>query len=186
MDILTGIDVSRFPRELLFGPPDNQVDLGSVVMGLRSTFDSWAREGLVKKHSSFGFAVADPSSRFMDYNNPYDFVWFVVGWGEEGDRYIANAVRKLRSALRFHRDTLDLRLSMPEGFQDTVPSVDENGEFPWGDFPWGGATFVRVGGITLPCSVSTLKEVEDDAAAKTIGGHIGATMLRVDHPSEFG
>jgi hypothetical protein len=33
--------------------------------------------------------------------------------------------------------------------------------------------------------VSALKEVEDDAAAKSIGGHVGATMLKIGNPDEF-
>jgi hypothetical protein len=78
-----------------------------------------------------------------------------------------------------------LRQSEPHSFEQVVAQQEEDGSFRWGDFPWGGATFVTVGKHILPCAVSALKEVEDDAAAKAIAGHVGATMLKLDNPNEF-
>lgn len=183
------IDVSRFSREAIFGNGQNKINLASIVYNLRDTLSRWARDGLVKEHQSFGFAIAHPNPHrpvhLDDRDDPYSIIWFVVGWGDEADRYVANAVRKLRPALRYQEDTLKLRIFRPDVFRDVVPSVDKDGNFPWGDFPWGGATFVRVGDLILPCAVSCLKEVEDDAAAKTIGGHIGSAMLQRYYPTEF-
>jgi hypothetical protein len=175
------LDVSRLPRESLY---EDTINLASVVLSMRPSIEDWATSGLVKPNNSFGFAMAFANEN-IPWDSPEAFVSFVVGWGPEGDRYIANAVRKLRAALRERLDTLTMRLEFPEKFQDNVESQEADGSFAWGDFPWGGATFVNVGDLTLPCSVSALKEVEDDAAAKSIGGHIGAAMLKVRNPKEF-
>lgn len=181
------LDVSRLPREAMYGEGPNRVDLASVVHELQNTFQLWVSTEMIKPYTSFGFAAAHPFYHHSNFgwDDPYGFTWFVVGWGDEGNRYIANAVRKLRPALRTKRDTLDLRLNDPHLFQDKVESAEADGTFAWGDFAWGGATFVRVGNLIIPCALSCLREVEDDAGAKTTGGHIGARMLKVDQPDVF-
>jgi hypothetical protein len=175
------LDVTRLPRQSLY---QGSINLASVVWGLRTTIDEWAASELVKPNDSFGFAMAN-ADKASSWDDPYAFVDFVVGWGPQADRYIANAVRKLRAALRTTLDTLFIRINNPDNFRDVVESQEADGSFAWGDFPCGGATFVRVGDLFLPCAVSALKEVEDDAAAKSIGGHVGAMMLKIRNPDEF-
>jgi hypothetical protein len=179
------LDVSRLPQQAFVG----LTNVASVIMTLRGAVDELARVGLVRQTQSFGFAAATPSSDPLmewEWDNPYQFTWFVAGWGPERDRFIANAVRKLRACLRTDMDTLTLRIKKPFDFQDVVDSVDEYGNFPWGDYAWGGATFVRAGHFVIPCAVSCLAEVEDDAVAKLMGGLLGNSLLRGTNPAEFG
>lgn len=178
------LDVTRLPRQALYGPEENAVDLAATAAGLREAVDSWAQTGYVKKNTSCGFAAAHPDS-FSDWDDPYKSTWFVAGWGPDADQYIANAVRKIRAVLRTRKDTLALRLTAPELFQDPVESKQADGGFPWGDFPWGGGTLVSVGNIVIPCAVSALWEVEDDAVAKAIGAFVATDMLRRDQPHMF-
>jgi hypothetical protein len=165
-------------------------DLAALVMEMGTTITDWARLGIITPSDSFGFAAAHPRSELVipasdgRWNNPYKFVWFVVGWGPDGDRYIANAVRKLRPLLRTSKDTLELRLDTSLNFRNVVQSVVD-GKFPWGDFPHGGGTLVRTGSIIIPCAADGFPEVENDFVAKTMGGRIGATMLQTDCPELF-
>jgi hypothetical protein len=181
------LNVSSLPREALYGPEGSQVDLASIVTGLRPIIDHMATDHIVKEHASFGFALAH--YHFTHWDDPQQFTWLVVGWGSDGDRYIANALCKLRATLREHCDTLSIRQQYPSlrHFRDVIETQkrDEDGLFAWGDFPWGGATLVHSGDFILPCAVSCLKEVEDDAVAKMIGGFIGAAMLKLDYPHKF-
>ena len=185
------LDVSRLPQEAFVGEGSARMRLESIPARLSGVVDDMARAGLIKANMSFGCAFAKPAEElswvgYEDWNDPYSFVWFVAGWGPDRDRYIANAVRKLRASLREDKDTLTLRIKCPGAFVDVVNSVDEDGSFPWGDFPWGGATFVHVGDIVIPTAVSCLREVEDDAIAKLLGGLVGAESLKIKMPEEFG
>lgn len=183
------LDVSRFPREALYGPADGkQVDLAQIVLGLRPTFDDWGGQGLIDQTDSFGFAMAKPDIDFSTlWIDPYQYVWFVAGWGPEGDRYIANAVRKLRPLLREGNDTLAIRqwLHGDRHFENVVNSQEPDGSFRWGDFPWGGATNLHMGNHELHAAVSCYKEVEDDPAAKVAAALVGMTMLKLDEPAKF-
>lgn len=160
----------------------------AMVIRLRYNIEQLADSKLIKYNRSFGFAASYPVMPGFTWDNwddPHDFVWFVCGWGPEGDRYIANAVRKLRPALRHGKDTMELRLTQPNAFERTVESQEADGSFAWGDFPWGGACLVNFGGVIYPMSVSCLREVEDDAVSKMIGGFTGAQHLKNTNPDEF-
>ncbi len=180
------LDVSSLPRVAFYGSGDEEIELATIVLELGDTILLWERTSMIIANDSFGFAMANP---FVDvsllWDDPYKFTWFTSGWGPDADRYIANAVRKLRAALRLGRDTLDLRITDPNAFIDIVDEQEPDGSFEWGDFPWGGATFVRVGDLVLPSAVSCLNEVEDDVVAKTISGHVGAKMLKLRDSAEF-
>lgn len=181
------LDVSRLPTEAPYGPEGAQIDLASAVVGLRASVYEMGRHRLVKPVKSFGFAAAhpgDPSA--LDWKDPYEFTWFVAGWGPDKDRYIANAVRKLRPTLRTKRSTLDLRMRGGKAFKKRVASQESDGSFKWGDFPWGGGVLANVGDIIIPVAVSTFLEVEDDAVAMLAGGLIGGRMLQLDKPDEYG
>jgi hypothetical protein len=187
---LVPLDVRELPRMAPYGPEEREVDLASRALRMLTTTQEWARLKVVRRSRSFGFAAAHPgtdpliSAAQTVWNNPYQFVWFVTSWGPEGDRHIANAVRMLRPTLRTGKDTLALRQSSPGQFWNVVES-EAKGMYPWGDFPYGGATTVRVGNIVLPCAMSGFREVENDLVAKSVGGYIGATMLKVDYPEMF-
>jgi hypothetical protein len=169
-----------------FGGEIDGVDIAKTIRRAASSpVQFLARAGLVKKNQSFGFAAVHPQTPWDLWDNPHEFTWFVLGWGPDRNRYIANAVRKLRPTLREGRDTLEMRIKAPKLFRDIVESEDGHGGFPWGDFPWGGGTLVRVGDLTIPCAVSALREVEDDPIAKLLGGLTGAVMLKERNPDEF-
>ena len=182
------LDVSILHRKALYSIGNNSCWLENIVSSAKESIRQLASATLIKANNSFGFALGDAvqETNQKNWDNPYEFVWFVTGWGPDANRYIANAVRKLRPALRTGNDTLWLRQNAPHLFQDIVESKQGDANpFEWGDFPWGGATFVEVGDLILPCAVSALKEVEDDAVAKLLGGLIGATILKMNHPDEF-
>ena len=148
------LDVSRLPRRGLWAPDETStaVDLATVVREMRTTIDQWADDGLIKPHASFGFAAAHNDSLAAgreDWDDPYRFTWFVVGWGTDGDRYVANAVHKLRALLRTGFDTLLLRQGEPGLFDTKVESMEADGTFLWGDFSWGGATVVQIGNLVI-------------------------------------
>lgn len=192
MDLL---DVSTYPTTAPYGEGELQLNLAAIPRRMRTGFDELVKAGLIKPNDSFGCAVARPcrdgddTFQVWDADDPSDFLWFVTGWGPNRDMYVANAIRKLRPSLREGQDTLLMRCD-PEtyvsGEAASVKSVDADGNFPWGDFFWGGAVFVHVGGLCIPVAVSCLYEVEDDAIAKLIGGSVGAEMLKIDMPDEFG
>jgi hypothetical protein len=122
------LDVTRLPRHSLYR---GSLNLASVVLDMRSSIEDWVNSGLVKPNDSFGFAMANPD-KASSWDDPYAFVDFVVGWGPHADRYIANAVRKLRAALRTNLDTLLIRINNPGHFRDIVESQQANGSFAWG------------------------------------------------------
>jgi hypothetical protein len=182
--------VYKFVRVAPYGPREEEVDLATLVEGMRPTLDYWAQLSLIKRSDSFGFAAAYPgaaptiSAAQAAWDYPYKFVWFVVGWGPRGNTYIANAVRMLRPSLRTGKDTLALRQVKGSPFWNAVrPMIGDI--HPWGDYPRGGATIVRTGNIIVPCAVDGFREVENDFVAKTIGSLIGSTILKMAEPELF-
>lgn len=197
---MTGIllDVSAMPFERVYTCDDgSEIDLGEFVDLHYDVVQALTSNGLVRANDSFGFAMAAPmwgedlenrlaGGDFWDY--PQDFVWFVHGWGPDRDRYIANAIRKMRALLRPHRiaegwgpltsdSTLEMRFDLPGAFRDKVDQQNPDGTFPWGDFPWGGAVRVDMGMLMLTGAVSCLSEIEDDMVARLILGGVGQRIV---------
>ena len=178
------LDVSRFPTECLYGAPGKKCNLATLMEPIWTYVNHLAslESPLVEDNLSFGFAMANPwtvSFRYgMAWNNPYELVWFVGGWGPERERYIANAVRKLRPAARTGRDTLELRHHSSGLFRDMVDSHEEDGSFAWGDYPYGGAVYLSFEGVKLLGSVSGLSEDEDAAIAAAVLGLVGSQMYK--------
>lgn len=181
------LDVSSLPTQALFGPEGEQTDLAKLVKASRRAMYELGRRGLVKPVKSFGFAIARPEiPSTLNHKDPEEFIWFVCGWGPDGDRYIANAVRKLRAVLRTGKDTLTLRVEGSKAFKKRVPSMEKDGSFRWGDFPWGGGVLTTVGDYTLAGAVSCFLEVEDHAVAHMLNSSIGGMMMQLDQPKEYG
>lgn len=188
------LDVSTMPFERVYACKDgSEIDLTKLVDSHYNAIRALAYAGLIKANNSFGFAMLEPVWQVdgLDdeiWDNPEQFVWFVGGWGSDRDRYIANAVRKLRPMLRpatatggdFVMSTLDIRFNLPEHFQDKVDQQNDDGTFPWGDFPWGGAVVELMGDLALIGAVSCLSEIEDDFIAKLILGGIGKRIIEGD------
>lgn len=180
------LDVRPLPRERLYGDAQlgTQRNLASVVYSLRTTIDEMMERGLIAKKDSFGFAMAVPAVTYKSsWDNPERLIWFVVGWGPDGDRYIANAVRKIRAAAREGWNTQALRLNGSYRFQDEIESQDENGNFPWGDFPFDGAVYVDSLAGRLLGAVSAFPKEQDPIVASLILGFIGLEMYNIDSVS---
>lgn len=184
------LDVSTMPFERVYTCEDgSKIDLREFLDLHYDAVQALAGSGLVKAKESFGFAMLapiwedDPFPEDDFWDKPEEFTWFVGGWGPDRDKYIANAVRKLRPLVRVGMtdegvdSTLCMRFENPSLFQDPVDSVNDDGTFPWGDFPWGGAAAVIMGPLTVAGAVSTFSEIEDDMVARLILGGIGQRIV---------
>lgn len=196
--MLTTLDVGRFPEECLYGPAGRQIDLAEVVLEKQFEFGRMIRAGRISVRVdnladfSFGFAMANPhlsrQELYAAWDDPYTFVWFVAGWGPDRDRYIANAVRKMRGKFfNEGQDTLPLRRwldanpSGPNPFPEpVVQSANDDGSFPWGTFPWGGAVTRRYLGVDLDGADSTFAQEEDHGTTGSLLEELGMAMDRVD------
>lgn len=176
------LDVSSLPFERTYACHDGtHINMRRFLENFRIGLRYMGQMELIKDTPSFGFAMTQPvieeEEVHDNWDHPEQFVWFAGGWGPDRDRYIANAVRKLRPLIREGQDsTLEMRYRWRDQFEGTVDSVDQNGDYPWGDFPWGGAVRIDVSFLVLRGAVSCYKEMEDDGVAylilRLLGQHI--------------
>lgn len=193
------LDVGILPFEQIYTCVDgSKIDMSEFLERHYEAIQALASTGLIKSNESFGFAMAAPRFGRLGqddmappsyWDEPEKFVWFVGGWGPESERYIANAVRKLRALKRYFDESsflgtevnssLDMRfITWEKSFQDEVPSTVD-GVFPWGDFPYGGAVRLRVGDVmTLDGAVSALSEIEDESIARLILGGLSGLIIK--------
>ena len=193
------LDVSALPFEQTFIREDNTpIDMREFLDQYYDVAQLFIATGLVKPHESFGFAMEAPrliKDGFgrVEWNDPEKFVWFVGGWGPDRDRFIANAVRKMRPLLRSFLDktwdgpafmaapsTLAIRMEIPDYFCSKVRSRNQDGTFSWGDFPYGGAVSVPMGRYLFNGAVSCMTEIEDDLIARLILGGLGKQVILGD------
>lgn len=188
------LDVSTLPFDQVYVCEDgSRINLRDFLDRHRVIVEALAAAGLVKSNESFGFAMTQPFPKVIgeddeySWDEPSEFVWFVGGWGPDRDRYIANAIRKLRPLLRNGASyddplfsTLDIRFYQSDFFADRVDSQDDDGNFPWGDFPWGGAVLISFDETALVGAVSGLSEIEDDFVVKLILGGVIQLIVRGD------
>lgn len=171
-DFLTSgyVDVTRVPRTALVRGVDF-ADLTKRYMGPSLACQS----PVLRDHSSWGLVVTWPLKATWDLRtllktDPYSVFWFATGDGDEQDRYIANAMRKVWPALLGEDDSLRLKRQGHE-FPNPVPSADDEGRFPMGSFPHGGAKLVWFGDLQGYGGLSALDETEDDVAAGNGAGY---------------
>lgn len=172
-----------FPASRIYVGYKEDVELAATLAVIGSVIKAINLSGLlVSAKPSFGFAMADPTQAEICglWNQPEKFVWLVGGYGPDAGRYICNAVRKLRAALRYNRDTLDIQRNTPGMFNDSVESQTDDGRILWGDFPWGGAVKLPYGGRDFFGAVSCFKDVEDHAVAAMVLGFIAQAMDKAD------
>lgn len=178
-------EISAFPTTYLHDGPNHSVDIADLVDEIKTVVEFLASQGIVKETESFGFAVAfdgfvgDP----IDPDDPSEYVGFVGGWGPDKDRYIANAVRKLRVTLEIEDDSMNITHTGGNDDYNGVKSAEDDGSFLWGNFPWGGSTYTAFGKYEILVSVSALKQDEDDLVAGYIGKRIGMAYSRADDTS---
>lgn len=180
------LDVTVMPSERIYTCKDgSEINLRELLESHRGGVEALASSGLVKPNESFGFAMMAPAVypeiTSGEWNEPEEYVWFVGGWGPKRDRYIANAIRKIRPLVRTTYDSsLSMRFFHPDLFEDKVESSDADGNYPWGDFPWGGAVDARFGALCLIGAVSCLSEIEDDTVTRLILGCIAQRIIKGD------
>lgn len=178
---MKSLDVSQLPFEQTYACADGTaIDMLSFLIEMMPILDAMGAAGVITENDSFGFAMAEPildwcyPGRLLEniWDDPYTYTWFVGGWGDERDHYIANAVRKLRPLLREGEiSTLEMRFGPQHGyFMDTVESRGWSGNYPWGDFPRGGAVSVQHGPLTMFAACSGFSEIEDDITTRLILG----------------
>ncbi len=187
------LDVSALPTDWSYDCADGSVvgmDYMFPVYG--DTLAQMEASGLITSSGSYGFALSVPLPHDgagwqpNDWNEPNKFVAFVGGRGPERNRYVANAIRKLRPWLRQAIEggefdsTLNMRLFAPELFQDGVESQDTDGTFPWGDYPWGGATVISFPEFALAGAISGFSEIEDDFVCRMILGGLAQQIILGD------
>jgi len=181
------LDVTTMPSRQTYACKDGtEIDLRELLEGHWDGVQSLASSGLIKPNESFGFAMMAPA---IDpgpapeglWDKPEEFVWFVGGWGPQRDRYIANAIRKIRPLVRTgYGSSLEMRFYAQGLFEDKVESSDADGSYPWGDFPWGGAVEAMYGNLSLTGAVSCLTEIEDDTIVRLILGCVAQRIIKGD------
>ena len=183
------LDMSTFSGDYTYWSKvtGRSVRLDEVVSRFFPGIRAMMRSHAIDKKDSFGFALAtvdnDPESV---WNNPSELIAFVAGWGDDQDRYCANAIRKIRPGARDGMDTQLIRLHYPELFVDKVESEEDDGTYTWGDFPWDGAVWADVPllgqGWRLLGAVSALPKEQDPIVARTLVDAVGLAMWKADQP----
>lgn len=142
--------------------------------------------------SDFGFAFGTPQ-KVEDFDldehwdDPMKYVWCVDGWGLKSNKYIANAVRKMRPLLRLNAvSTQEVCEGYPEAFVDVVDSIQDDGTFAWGDFPKGGAVRTIMGGMIFVCGVSGFSPDEDHAVALLLANALGVRFVKGNNLTQEG
>ncbi|MFZ1250004.1 MAG: hypothetical protein WAR37_00945 [Candidatus Microsaccharimonas sp.] len=184
------LDVSVFPQEQHYVLADGTVlEMKQTLETYYEVFQQLVAQGLLNGNDNFGFAMAKPVEELdfklhKHHNKPDKFVWFVGGWGPNRDRYIANAIRKMRPLLRPEPDmpivdtsTLDFRFNDPKHFRKVVDSEQEEGVYQWGDFPYGGAVLAQYGPLILIGATSGFTEMQDDMVTRMILGGLGEQIV---------
>lgn len=182
------LDIDEFNLVGWHSTKQGPIDLAEVALRLWWAIENWSATGLITENTSFGCAITQVnlSDRQIRWNDPSTYILCVVSWGDDGDRYVLNAVRKLRATMRTGRDTLDLRMNEPGRFQDVVGSQEPNGDCLWGDYPWGGAVFDTFAGNRFGVGVSAYNQVQDEFVARTIHALIGTMITQREHPELLG
>jgi len=178
------IDIADFPVKFEWDGGPSPIGLHNTVLSLQPVMDKLMAGGFISPRESFGFAMANPGVDYSKcWNDPSKLIAFVNYWGPDGPRYAANAVRKIRAAAREGKDTQAIRLQCPELFQDEVeqtdPSIETAGVFPWGDFPFDGAVFVNCIDLRLLGAVSAYPKEQDPVVASLVLGLIGLDMNQI-------
>lgn len=145
------MDIRSLPISAKYGPEGHQIELADVAGEVfRNIIPSLIGSGLIEPDTprySFGFAMAviDQNERIGAWNDYQKLTLFVIGWGDDTYKVIANAVRKLRFSARTGLDSYEaVGVNGPTGrVNNPVDSVELDGSFAWGDFPYGGAVFLE-------------------------------------------
>lgn len=155
----------------------DKVNLGKVFeQKIRPAIDHMMQVGLIETSESFGFVMAIPgvkagyNQRHL-WNDPYRLAWMSAGWGPNMDQCVANALRKLRPAVREGANTSQMHSKIE--IQDKVKKIESDGTFNWGDIPGSGGVWayrINRGGVNLVGAVDGLAQDENHVIAHMILG----------------
>jgi hypothetical protein len=164
------LDVASLPGSAVFTNEAGSIDFGELLMEkLEPLIITMEACGIIKKTENFGFAMAKPGIDLIDnpWDDPTRLVWMTIGWGPDQERYIANAVRKMRYSARTTFDSIECDVL---DFNTPVNSVEDDGTYLWGDFPWGGAAWYGDlnNGLLLLGGVSGYTQQQDHIVAQLI------------------
>lgn len=118
------LDITTLPTS----HEENGVQLADLSGEFRAIIGLLGNINTVRRVDSFGYAIAI-NPNYDNWDDPSEFVTIVGGWGEDKDRYIANAVRKMRASLRESLDSLMIDAYDGAQFIDPVESQEEDGTF---------------------------------------------------------
>ena len=157
-------------RKFTFPMSNDNTVMGQMYELVEQSFRYWRDAGLLRVNDTRSFGVvakivAEDKLGELDFNRPESLVDFAILYGDEGGRYAANALRKLRAAARTGQSTQDMQ-KWPALFQDVVAESDlamerDGGPIPWGDFPYAGAVILRRNDVCYLVAVSGFTEKED-------------------------
>lgn len=203
-EAVTGFfDVGALPTFQSYGtttPSDVAIVFQQIM---RQTINAGIIEDRYEERSrhTFGYALGVPfhdgeaRNPSKHWNEPGKFVWLVGGWGHHKNRYIANAVRKLRAVTRLGQDTLPLALDPElrkhnfvgaiteaeiEHEKDLVNTDPTHTEFRWGDFTFGGGVILTKGGIIQTGAGSGDTQQNDDDIMKRAIGTLLDALIDID------
>lgn len=190
------LDVSVLPTvQAYISPGGNGLDVVAFLEEqVRPVISLLMTNGQIRDVDSFGFAMAMPLHRSMvtdmpavlsfgGWDDPEELTWLTWGWGPNRDRYVANAVRKMRYSARTLDDSI-VTQEDPGSIDTPVDSAAEDGSFPWGDFPWGGAAYVDVEEMAFLGASSALTQREDHHVTVLILSLLANAFHKLDHPDE--
>lgn len=134
--------------------------------------------GLLRRSEGSSFALVvkvlgknvDPATVVDDPNALFDFY---CGFGNASHRYAANALRKMRAAVRTGRSTQALRElggDAPFSQFENVVGVEDDSDLLWGEFPYDGAVVVEAkNGDLVYVSTSGFTKEQDHWFSETTG-----------------
>lgn len=191
MNAVRTLDVGHLPTSARWGR--STFDLASLIYDAQPFIMGMQAAGLLRETDSFGFAMANPAMmHFADpsdvWDNPRNLVWFVAGWGPAREMLIANAVRKLRAAVREMTCTLNLVGTKVEDgfvldqskFEDIVQAQEPDGSFAWGDFPYGGAVLMTIDERPYFGAASALNQIHDDGIAGFLTSLVARKVAEIE------
>jgi hypothetical protein len=167
-----------WPQRLIY----QGVDLANYALVLTESFvPQWQANGWLKQNSSVGLTVTRPGFDPTQWDDPYNLIGAITGWGVLRRAYAINGACKLRPTVREWRDSLAIN---SHRFRNKVPAASSNpgGPWPWGDFPHGGAAIVGEPGDphAVGVGLSALKAIEDAGVASLIAHQLYRKLRVLD------
>jgi hypothetical protein len=181
------LNVSVLPRDArLYLTETRYIRMREYLDEWRPILSTLVSTRRIMPEQSFGFAMMapmwgeEPDAWAYKWDNPHEYIWFAGGWGPDRDRYVANAVRKIRPLLRCDLESSTQHMVLNKRsdlFRDTVDQTNDDGDFEWGDFACGGAVRVNFGDLELVGACSAFRPFEDHLVTQFMLGDLVRQIL---------